>query len=96
MYLNLSVLTVGTVLSFVHNKTFVGNGGAGMKALSLGDSFRKTEGRFKSFFSKGRKEQVKGFPTTLDKCSEHWAALNLSHLSGFIYPTLFLLDNKCE
>lgn len=45
MYLNLSVLTVGTVLSFVHNKTFVGNGGAGMKALSLGDSFRKTEGR---------------------------------------------------
>lgn len=44
MFLNLSVLTVGIVLSFTHNETFVGNGGAGMKALSLGDSFRKTEG----------------------------------------------------
>lgn len=45
MHLNLSVLTVGTVLSFINNKTFVGKGGAGMKVLSLGHSFRKTEGK---------------------------------------------------
>lgn len=44
MYLNLSVLIVGRVSSCINNETFVGKGGAGMKALSLGDSFRKSEG----------------------------------------------------
>jgi len=44
MYLNLSVLTVGRLSSCINNETLVGKEGAGMKALSLGDSFRKTEG----------------------------------------------------
>lgn len=43
MYHNLSVLTVGRVSSFVNNETFVRKGGEGKKALSLGDSFRKTD-----------------------------------------------------
>lgn len=56
MYLNLSVLTAGRVSSRINNETFAGKEGAGMKSLSLGDSFRKTEGTNSNPSSKNKEK----------------------------------------
>lgn len=92
MYLILSVLTVGTVLSFINNKTFVGKRGTGMKVLSLGDSFQKTEGKDSNLSSANK--AGKRLSYHLDKWNEPWAALNLFHEGGFTYPALLLVDSK--
>lgn len=65
-----------------------------MTVLSLGNSFWKTEGKDSNPSSAN--EAGKRLSYHLDKCNEHWARLNFSHVDEFTYPTLLLVDSKYE
>lgn len=66
------------------------------KLCHWGTHLGRLKAQIQILLQQRKKRAGKRLSYHLDKCNEHWEALNLSHVSGFTYPTLHLVDNKYE